>query len=56
MFHIEPTEHKLEISSGDDDSIVEKAWKDSGLAEKLEIHIPKKRIKEAPAEKKKKSK
>ena len=54
--HIEPTEHKLEISS-DDDASLEEVWKSSGLIEKLEIKVPIKREfkkKLEPAEKKKK--
>jgi len=58
--HIEPTEHRLEIGSKSDDSTVEDSWKSSGLIEKLEIVVPKKRskvkeAKEAPSGKPKKS-
>jgi len=53
--HIEPTEHKFEISS-DDDASLEEMWKSSGLIEKLEIKVPIKREfkkKEIPSAKKK---
>lgn len=43
--HIEPTEHKFEIGSKADDSLIEGLWRSSGLIEKLEIKIPIKRIK-----------
>jgi len=41
--HIEPTEHKLDIKSKADDSVVEELWKNSGFIEKLEIKVPVKR-------------
>ena len=41
--HIEPTEHKFELSSGADDASIENLWRSSGLIEKLEIKIPVKR-------------
>ena len=40
--HIEPTEHKLDISSKDD-AHIEGLWKSSGLIEKLGIEVPVKR-------------
>lgn len=45
--HIEPTEHKLDIDSKADDTVIESSWKNSGLIEKLEINVPVKRTKEA---------
>ena len=41
--HIEPTKHKLDISSGSDED-VQKAWNDSGLINELEIVIAKLRV------------
>jgi large subunit ribosomal protein L14e len=41
--HIEPTEHKFDIDSKADDSLIENLWKKSGLIEKLEIKVPIKR-------------
>ena len=38
--HIEPTGEIFNISEGADDSAVEKAWKESGLIEKLKIQVP----------------
>jgi large subunit ribosomal protein L14e len=53
--HIEPTEHKLEISAGADDVSIENLWKSSGLIEKLEIKVPVKReFKKKPAQTEKK--
>lgn len=44
--HIEPTEHKFDIGSKADDASIENIWRSSGLIEKLEIKVPKKRTKE----------
>ena len=42
--HITPTEFVLEVGSADDPA-VENSWKSSGLIEKLEIEVPRKRTK-----------
>jgi len=46
VFHIEPTEHVLQAGT---DEQLEKAWKSSGLIQKLGIKVPEKRkqVKEA---------
>ncbi len=43
MYHLEPTSHKLDVSSGSDDNSVEAAWKESGLIKKLNIEVPTKK-------------
>lgn len=43
IFHVEPTEHLLNISKNATDPSVEAAWKESGLIEKLKIEVPKKK-------------
>jgi large subunit ribosomal protein L14e len=50
--HIEPTNHVLDIGEKANDSSVEKSWNSSGLVGQLDIEVPKKRTKPAPAEKK----
>ena len=42
VFHLEPTQEKLNIEKSADDSVIEDAWKNSGLIEKFGIEIPKK--------------
>ncbi len=42
--HLEPTQEKFELSSGDD-ADVEAAWKESGLMDTLGIEAPKKKQK-----------
>lgn len=67
IIHIEPLDEKLDIPAKADDSIVEDAWKKSGLIKKLKIELPKlrktskpkpekpvKKLKENPVEPKKK--
>lgn len=49
--HIEPTEHKFDVSSKVDDASVEGLWKSSGLIEKLEIKVPVKREFKKPEKK-----
>ena len=39
VLHLEPTKEKIDIGSGSDEE-VEKAWRNSGLIEKLGIQIP----------------
>ncbi|MBU3905348.1 MAG: 50S ribosomal protein L14e [Nanoarchaeota archaeon] len=46
--HIEPSVHKLNISSGSD-ADVQKAWNDSGLVEKLNIVLPRFKVKAGKA-------
>ena len=58
IMHLEPTDHNIDVGDGEDSS-VEKAWKSSGLIEKLEISVPKKKKekkekKEKPKRKRKK--
>ena len=48
--HIEPTGEIFNISEGADDSAVEKAWKESGLIEKLKIEVPTKFRQKEPKE------
>jgi len=53
--HIEPTEHKFDISPKADDASIENLWRSSGLIEKLEIKVPVKReFKKETVEKEKK--
>lgn len=40
IFHLEPTEHMLDIGKSSDDAHVEGAWNKSGLIEKLKIQLP----------------
>jgi large subunit ribosomal protein L14e len=48
--HLEPTEYKLELSDKEDTAI-ERAWRESGLIEKLGIKIPIKKMRPKKAEK-----
>ena len=50
VFHIEPTNEKLNVSEDAEDSALENAWKASGLIEKLKIELPKKRTREKKPE------
>jgi len=52
--HLEPTEHKFDINSKADDSLIESLWKKSNLIEKLGIKVPVKREFKKPKEEKSK--
>lgn len=54
--HLEPTEEKFDIKEKEDDSKIEELWKKSGLIDKFNIEIPKKKSKKVKESSKKQPK